>query len=312
MWRHGAEKTMILHALESRSCPARLIAADGVVYADSGAFRPFTDYRGPLNVALAGDVNGDGAEDIVIGAGAGGGPRVVVLDPRTGERFGDWFAFESSFRGGVTVAVDDDTLLLGSGPGGAPVVAEYDLDTLTETRRNLYGSADSRGGVTLDGNAGTRRDPAISLGVGPLAIYLDLRSLQPFEQSAVARGVFDRFAPLADLLTVTNVRPVGYPSNYVTAHIADLDYFPIAVDGIATNTLRNRQPDSFHSIDVYADESLTVDRLITTLTHEIGHAFEMAHSDDPANNMNAPAPVGGRFDAGQFAEIREYLIRWGV
>jgi hypothetical protein len=301
---------MILHALEPRLPLSRLIAADGVVYAESGAFRPFDDYGGALHVALAGDVNGDGAEDIVIGAGAGGGPRVVVLDPRTGERFGDWFAFESSFRGGVTVAVDGGTLLVGSGPGGAPVVVEYDLDTLTETRRSLYGQENSRGGVTLDGDASDRRDPAISLGDGPFSIYLDLRLLKPFEQIAVARGVFDRFAPLGDLLRVTNVQPVGYPSNYVTAHVADLDYFPIRVDGAATNTLRNRQPDSFYSLDVYADESLTVDRLIATFTHEIGHVFGLAHSDDPGNPMHSPAPVGGRFDAGQFATMREYLIRW--
>jgi hypothetical protein len=302
---------VILHALESRDIPSRLIAADGVVYADSGAFRPFTDYRGPLTVALAGDVNGDGAEDIVIGAGAGGGPRVVMLDPRTGERFGDWFAFESSFRGGVMVAVDDGTLLVGSGPGGAPVVAEYDLSTLTETRRALYGPESSRGGVTLDGSPDGRRDPAISLGVGPLTIYLDVRSLRPFEQSAVVRGVFDQLAPLGDLLTISNVQPAGYPSNYVTGHIADLDYFPIAVDGITTNTLRNRQPDSFHSLDVYADSSLSVDRLIATLAHEIGHVFGLAHSSDPGNIMHAPAPVGGGFNAGQFAAMREHLIRWG-
>jgi hypothetical protein len=294
---------VILHALESRDIPSRLIAADGVVYSNFGAFQPFMDYRGPLNVALAGDINGDGAEDIVIGAGAGGGPRVVVLDPRTGERFGDWFAFESSFRGGVTVAVDGGTLLVGSGPGGAPVVAEYNLSALTETRRSLYGSENSRGGVTLDGVA-ARSPVAITLGSGPLPIYLDLRSLQPFEQSAVVRGVFDRFAPLGDLLTVTNVQPVGYPSNYVTAHIADLGYLPIRVDGIATNTLRNRQPDSFHSLDVYADSSLAVDRLIATFAHEIGHVFALVHSDDPRNIMHAPAPVGGRFDAGQFAAMR--------
>jgi hypothetical protein len=303
---------VILHALESRDALSRLIAAEGVVYGSFGAITPFADYRGPLNVADAGDVNGDGDPDIVTGAGPGGGPRVVVLDPRTNERFGDWFAFESSFRGGVTVAVDGGDLLVGSGPGGGAVVATYSLGTMAETGRVLYGSADYRGGVAVDGTPGDRRDPALSLGAGGFPIYLDLRGLEPFEQSAVARSVFDRLAPLGDLLHVTTVRPVGYPSNYLTGQVADLSFFPVNVDGLASNTLRNRQPDSFHSLDLYADESLSVSQMIATLAHEIGHVFGLAHTSDPNNIMHAPAPVGGVIDPWQFDAMRLSLTKWGT
>ena len=76
----------------------------------------------------AGDVNGDGRADLVVGAGPGGGPRVSVFSgsffPGTPtSRLADFFAGNVASRGGVTVAVknlDGDAALdivTGSGPG---------------------------------------------------------------------------------------------------------------------------------------------------------------------------------------------------
>jgi hypothetical protein len=74
----------------------------------------------------AGDVNGDGKADIVTGAGAGGGPHVQVFSGNDNSVLASFFAFNSSFSGGVRVSVADATgagladVVAGSGPGGTP------------------------------------------------------------------------------------------------------------------------------------------------------------------------------------------------
>ena len=91
-------------------------------------------FRNGVNVAT-GDVNGDGVDDIVAGAGVGGGPAVEVFDGATGAQLYSFFAYESSFRGGVIVAVGDvngdgfDDIIAGSGVGGGPAVQVFDGST---------------------------------------------------------------------------------------------------------------------------------------------------------------------------------------
>jgi len=58
-----------------------------------------------VNVA-AGDVDGDGVDEIVTGAGFGGGPHVRVFTIE-GAVLGQFFAFNKDARGGVRVAVGD-------------------------------------------------------------------------------------------------------------------------------------------------------------------------------------------------------------
>ena len=51
----------------------------------------------------AGDVDGDGVDEIITGAGQGGGPhvRIFALD---GSVKGQFFAYDKNFRGGINVA----------------------------------------------------------------------------------------------------------------------------------------------------------------------------------------------------------------
>lgn len=79
------------------------------------------------------DVDGDGvAEQIVAGAGPGGGPHVKVFDGTTGAELASFLAFEPDFTGGVNVAVGDvdgepgDEIIVGSGPGGRNQVKVFD------------------------------------------------------------------------------------------------------------------------------------------------------------------------------------------
>src|SRR5262245_57599792 len=84
-------------------------------------------FAGGLFVA-AGDVNGDGREDIIIGAGAGGSPQVRIYDGATFTEIAGFVAYDGTVSGGVTVAagdVDGDgvaDIVTGAGPGGSPRV----------------------------------------------------------------------------------------------------------------------------------------------------------------------------------------------
>lgn len=60
-------------------------------------------YLAGVKVA-AGDVDGDGEEEIITGTNAGGGPQVRVFE-MDGDVINDFFAYDSAFRGGVDVAV---------------------------------------------------------------------------------------------------------------------------------------------------------------------------------------------------------------
>jgi len=68
-------------------------------------------FAGGVYVA-AGDTNDDGFDDVVVGAGAGGGPRVQVYAGSatglvTSSTLNDFFAYSLAFTGGVVVAAGD-------------------------------------------------------------------------------------------------------------------------------------------------------------------------------------------------------------
>jgi len=63
-------------------------------------------FHGGVHVAL-GDIDGDDEDEIIVGAGAGGGPQIRVFEKDGTLRGIQFFAFDTRFRGGVNVATGD-------------------------------------------------------------------------------------------------------------------------------------------------------------------------------------------------------------
>lgn len=132
------------------------------------------NFKGGVNVAT-GDVNGDGVEDIITGALAGGGPHVRVWDGNTLAEIWSFYAFSPNFNGGVTVSVGDITgddtpdIICAAGPGGGPHVRAFDGHTLGEVRSFYAYAPTFNGGVTVsvgDFNRDGRVDIATAAGGG--------------------------------------------------------------------------------------------------------------------------------------------------
>ncbi|MDD4606719.1 MAG: S8 family peptidase [Patescibacteria group bacterium] len=79
----------------------KLFKSNGYLVSSFMAYQE--NFKGGVNIAT-GDVNGDGQEEIVTGAGVGGGPHVKIFNQQ-GELLGHFMAFDETHRNGVKVAV---------------------------------------------------------------------------------------------------------------------------------------------------------------------------------------------------------------
>lgn len=121
---------------------------------------------------------------VVVGADAGGGPRVQLFDEGSGTPRLDFFAFDPSFRGGVRVAAADVTgdgfpdLIAGAGSGGGPNVKVFDGKTGVLVSSFFAYEATFSGGVfvaggDLDGDGKAEVITGTGDGGGPVVKVFD-------------------------------------------------------------------------------------------------------------------------------------------
>lgn len=106
----------------------RVLSLSGIRLAEFDAYAPTYD-RGVF--VSAGDIDGDGDDEIVTGTDQGGGPHVRAFDG-SGHVLASFFAYDPLFRGGVRVTVGRldgvDSIITAAGPGGGPHVRIFDED----------------------------------------------------------------------------------------------------------------------------------------------------------------------------------------
>lgn len=138
------------------------------------------DFRGGVRVS-AGDVDGDGIDEIITAAGDGGGPHVRIFNNDDSIR-SEFFAGDSNDRSGIFIGVGDLTgsglsdLVVGAGLGAEPYVLTYDARTNALITQFLAYEPSFTGGVRVatyvDSDAGeiqTRILTGAGIGGGPRA-----------------------------------------------------------------------------------------------------------------------------------------------
>lgn len=114
-----------------------------------------SNWRGGFNVA-AGDIDGKGLSEIVVGFGAGSEPQVRIFRA-DGKLIGVFLAYEKSFRGGVNVAVanldgrkdhNKAEIIVAPGPGREPQIKIYNNRAQLSNKFLAYGK-NWQGGVNL-------------------------------------------------------------------------------------------------------------------------------------------------------------------
>jgi hypothetical protein len=109
-------------------------------------------FKGGIKVA-AGDVNGDGIDEIITGPGPGGGPWVRVFDTQA-QLLSQFAAYDPGFIGGIDVTAGDtegtdaNEIMVSPGPGGGPWVRVFDAVAKNIVDIQVYDAA-YRGGVRV-------------------------------------------------------------------------------------------------------------------------------------------------------------------
>jgi hypothetical protein len=120
----------IITGTQSGGAQVRIFSTRGKLI-NPGCFPYGTGFHGGINVAVANVLPKSAKKEIVVGAGQGGGPQVIVLNNRCQTTGRSWFAYEQSSRSGVWVAAGDvnndgkDDIVTIPGQGAAPLIKTF-------------------------------------------------------------------------------------------------------------------------------------------------------------------------------------------
>ncbi len=277
-----------------------------------GSFFAFpSNFAGGVFVA-GGDVNGDGRDDVIAGAGAGGGPAVKAFSGLTGAELVSFFAFPSTFGGGVTVGTTQgpdgdgiEDIIVGAGPGGGPAVKIISVASGTPVElASFFAFAPTfSGGVFVSGAAVGADGGSLLFGGGEIA----------GDASPLSQDQLDSLVGAA----LARLEAAGASS----AQIESLSTLDIRVGNLADGVLGRSLPGSIvidsdasgagwfidaspaddveFDADLNATEAAALGRvdLLTVLLHELGHQLGGGDLDilsNPENLMAESLTTGKR------------------
>lgn len=97
------KRQIIIASSAGRTATAAVADKEGKIKNQWPVFPDF--FRGGANIARA-DIDGDDIDEVIVAAGAGGGPQVRVFSA-SGELITQFFAYNRDYRNGVSVATGD-------------------------------------------------------------------------------------------------------------------------------------------------------------------------------------------------------------
>jgi hypothetical protein len=144
-------------ALAAGAAPGSLPVA--AAYNADGSLRFTVDaydaaFTGGVHVA-AGDVTGDGVQDLITAAGTGGGPHVKIFNGVDATLVSEFMAYDVNFRGGAWVAAGDTNndgradIITGAGDGGGPHVKVFSGADGSVLNQFMAYDPNFRGGVRV-------------------------------------------------------------------------------------------------------------------------------------------------------------------
>ncbi|QGJ71518.1 Hypothetical protein PBC10988_32250 [Planctomycetales bacterium 10988] len=131
----------------------------------------------------AGDINGDGYDDIITGLDAGGEPNIQVISSSDGSTLYYFNAYHSNFRGGVRVGSIDlngdgfANIIAGPGPSGGPHVRAFSGFDLSDLSNFYAGPPSGSAGLFVAG--GISNIPIVE----PSSMRLRLQSVEESQTS---------------------------------------------------------------------------------------------------------------------------------
>jgi hypothetical protein len=162
-------KTEIITGTEYGGGPQLRIFNQNGSLINPGFFAYDSAFRGGVHVTM-GDVNGDGVDEIITGAGKSGGPHIRIFNKNGVLINPGFFAYNQLFRGGVYVASGDvdgdgrDEIITGAGPGGGPHVRVYNESGALENEFFTSDTSDTSGvAITVSDVDGDSVDEIIDL-----------------------------------------------------------------------------------------------------------------------------------------------------
>ena len=278
----------------------------------AGSFFAYGGFAGGVFVA-SGDIDGDGRDDIITGAGAKAGPHVKVFSGMDGTELFSFFAFDPNFVGGVTVGsvqgpdgdgIDD--IVVGAGPDGGPVVRIFSKDSIPNSILDFFAfDEDFIGGIFVSGASSgpSLLTSPLLFGGGPIAGNADLLSQAQLDTLVVAAiqrlETSGGSSSAIEALAAVDVRVSDLAEGVLGLSLGGTILIDADASGAGWFIDPTPGDDAEFDANLNALDPATVGRvdLLTVLLHEFGHELgsdDLGILEHPENLMAESLTTGKR------------------